>query len=175
MNQYLIITILGNHAKNLPEKLSKAIHDNGGNIIDCRLSKMGEDLAGLLLVEGAWDAIAKVEALLPKLRTELKLQIHSKRTEKNKSSIEAIPYGIDIVCSHRPGILYEISRFMTEHDIEIHDLYTNTHPAAQTETTMFTLHMAVNVPVASSISSLRMEFMDFCDSLNLDAIMEPVK
>lgn len=175
MNQYLILNFLGPHGNNLPEKISKAIRELGGNITECRLSKMGSDLSGLIMVEGGWDAIAKIEALLPKLGADLKLQIHCKRTEKNKSPVEALPYAIDIVSSQRPGLLHEISRFMAEHGIEIHDLYTTTHPSIQTGTPMFTLHMAVNIPVTVSIASLRGEFMEFCDSFNLDAIMEPSK
>lgn len=175
MNHYLTLTILGDQAKNLPERISKAIRDLGGNITECRLSKMGNDLSGILLVEGGWDAIAKIEAQVPRLEAELNLQIHSKRTETKKPAGAALPYGIDIVSSYRPGLVYEITRFMAEHDIEIHDLYTTTHQPAQTATPMFTLHMTVNIPAAVSIASLRGEFMDFCDSLNLDAIMEPSK
>ena len=127
MNHYLTLTILGDQAKNLPERISKAIRDLGGNITECRLSKMGNDLSGILLVEGGWDAIAKIEAQVPRLEAELNLQIHSKRTETKKPAGAALPYGIDIVSSYRPGLVYEITRFMAEHDIEIHDLYTTTH------------------------------------------------
>jgi glycine cleavage system transcriptional repressor len=35
--------------------------------------------------------------------------------------------------------------------------------------------MIVNVPGKYQVSQLREEFMDYCDSMNLDAILEPVK
>ncbi|MEJ2397928.1 MAG: glycine cleavage system protein R, partial [Gammaproteobacteria bacterium] len=47
--------------------------------------------------------------------------------------------------------------------------------AAHTGSPMFTLSMTVEIPAATHISSLREQFMEFCDQLNLDAIMEPVK
>jgi len=37
------------------------------------------------------------------------------------------------------------------------------------------LHLTIHVPVEISISSLRNDFLEFCDQLNLDAIIEPVK
>jgi glycine cleavage system transcriptional repressor len=40
---------------------------------------------------------------------------------------------------------------------------------------MFTVHMTVDIPASLQISTLREEFMDVCDQLNLDAVMEPVK
>jgi len=35
--------------------------------------------------------------------------------------------------------------------------------------------MTIGVPTDISIATLRGEFMEFCDQLNLDSIMEPVK
>ena len=40
---------------------------------------------------------------------------------------------------------------------------------------MFSLHVTISVPTNTSIAALRGEFMDLCDQLNLDAVMEPVK
>jgi glycine cleavage system transcriptional repressor len=40
---------------------------------------------------------------------------------------------------------------------------------------MFSVHMTVHVPASTHISTLREEFMEFCDELNLDALIEPVK
>ena len=40
---------------------------------------------------------------------------------------------------------------------------------------MFSMQMFINIPAGVPISGIREEFMEFCDRLNLDAIMEPVK
>ena len=40
---------------------------------------------------------------------------------------------------------------------------------------MFALHMTIGIPGDASIASVRGEFMDFCDDLNLDAMLAPVK
>ena len=40
---------------------------------------------------------------------------------------------------------------------------------------MFAVQMAVNVPGKQHVSQLSEEFMELCDRLNLDAILEPVK
>ena len=55
------------------------------------------------------------------------------------------------------------------------DVSTRTYPAAHTGAQMFSVQMIVNVPSRLHLAHLREEFMEFCDSLNLDAIMEPVK
>ena len=40
---------------------------------------------------------------------------------------------------------------------------------------MFAVHIAVDIPADMQIAALREEFMDFCDQLNLDAVIEPIK
>ena len=40
---------------------------------------------------------------------------------------------------------------------------------------MFSVHMLLDVPGEIQIASLREEFLDFCDQLNLDAVIEPMK
>ena len=40
---------------------------------------------------------------------------------------------------------------------------------------MFAVQMTINVPARQHVAQLREEFMDYCDSMNLDAILEPVK
>jgi len=175
MHQYLVLTVLGAYSRQAPARLSKAIRDSGGSITDSRMVRLGNEFSMLLMVSGSWDSIAKMEDSLPRLEKELDMRIHCNRTQKRPTSETGMPYAIDVVCSDRPGVVHDISRFMFEHEIEIQDLYTSTYQPGQSSTTMFSLHMTVNVPTDTSISALRGEFMDFCDRLNLDAIMEPAK
>lgn len=175
MHQYLVMTVLGSYSRQASVRLGKAIRDCGGNITDSRMVRFGNEFSMVLMVSGSWDAIAKMEDNLSRLEKELDLRIQYRRTQKKPPAEGGMPYAIDVVCTDRPGVVYDISRFMYEHEIEIQDLYTSTYQPGQSSTTMFSLHMTVNVPTDTSISALRGEFMDFCDRLNLDAIMEPAK
>ena len=62
-----------------------------------------------------------------------------------------------------------------ECDIDIADVATRSYAAAHTGAPMFAVQMAINVPSSIHVSQLREEFLDLCDRLNLDAILEPVK
>jgi len=52
---------------------------------------------------------------------------------------------------------------------------TRSYAASQTGATMFAVQMMINVPARVPIGHLREDFMEYCDSQNLDAILEPVK
>ncbi len=52
---------------------------------------------------------------------------------------------------------------------------TASHPATHTGTPVASVHLTIDVPAGLHIATLRDEFMELCDQLNLDAIMEPAK
>ncbi len=175
MQNFLVISAIGNNRPGLIPQFSKAVKDCGCNIVDSRMTVLGDELALIMLLSGTWDAVAKIESMLPRLRENLDLSLIAKRTEARKRSANLMPYAVEVVSVDRPGIVYEMAQFFTARDINIEEMFTGSYAAAHTGTPMFSLHITISVPTNNSIAALRGEFMDFCDQLNLDAVMEPVK
>lgn len=175
MPNYLVMSAVGANRAGLVESIAKAIKDCGCSIVDSRMTVLGSEFAMVMLLSGSWDAIAKIENQLPRLAEGLALMISSKRTEPRKNTADLMPYAVEVVSIDHPGIVYDIASFFSTREINIEDMYTGTYAAAHTGTPMFSLHMTISVPTNNSIAALRGEFMEFCDHLNLDSIMEPVK
>jgi len=97
------------------------------------------------------------------------------RTEPRSARTDMLPYSIDVVCLDQSGIVSGLSGFFATRGIDIAEVSTRSYPAAHTGAPMFAVQMIVNVPSRIHVAHLREEFMEFCDSLNLDAILEPVK
>ena len=175
METYLVISALGKDHPGIVSELSQVILDCGGSINDSRMATLGGEFAVVVLVSGNWNAIAKIESALPRVAEKLDLTIQSKRTEPRDNTQNLIPYGVEVVSMDHPGIVRDVANFFAKRDINIEDLYTGTYLAPHTGTPMFSLHMTVGVPADAAIATLRGEFMDFCDDLNLDAMLAPVK
>jgi len=139
------------------------------------MTVLGGEFAMLLLVSGNWNNITKLENTLPKLEQRLSLTISARRTNEREPRYNLLPYAVDVVCLDQPGIVYNLANFFSERKIGISDLTTRSYAAAHTGAPMFAVQMAVNIPADLHIGTLREEFMEFCEELNLDAIMEPVK
>jgi len=175
MNTLLVISALGDDRPGIVNDLSAAILEYGCNIADSRMSVLGGEFALILLVSGKWDAVAKLEQALPSLGSRHGLIISSKHTEPRKTDRPLIPYEIEVVSMDHPGIVHDIADFMASRDINIETLETEAYSAAHTGTPMFSLNMRISIPGDTHIASLRDEFVEFCDELNLDAVMEPAK
>jgi len=175
MSNFLVISALGEDRAGLVSELSDFILNAGCNIEDSRMSILGGEFAIIMMVSGAWNNIAKLEDQLSSTQEKLGLIITGRRTESRQLTQEEIPYNIEVVSLDHPGIVHKITGFFSQRNINIHDLYTTSHRAAHTGSPMFALNMTVEIPAATHISGLRDQFMEFCDELNLDAIMEPMK
>lgn len=175
METHLVLSALGEDRPGIVSELSQMIFDHGGNIKDTRMATLGSEFAIIMLISGNWNAIVKVENALPRIADKLKLSVHNKRTELRENIRDIIPYGVEVVAMEQPGIVKDVANFFSQRSIGIEDIYTSTYLAPHMATPMFSLHMSVGVQADMAIATLRGEFMDFCDDLNLDAMLAPVK
>lgn len=173
--QHLVIAVVGSLQPGLIDACAAAVNDSGCSIVDSRMTVLGSEVTLVMLVAGSWNAIVKLEDSLPRLERKHRLHVFAKRTDPRPPAANLMPYAIEVVASDRPGIVNDIAHFFTARDIAIEDMHSTTYPAAHTGTPMFSLHLTIAVPTDTSIATLRGEFLEFCDHLNLDAIMEPVK
>jgi len=175
MTQLVVLSAVGTDRPGVVNDLSKVILDCGGNIEESRMTTLGSEFAMLLLVSGNWAAIGKLEKALEQLSKDKPLTISVRKTDERSGDGNRMPYGIDIVSLDQPGIVFNLANFFAAQDIEIADLSTRRYAAAHTGSQMFAVQMTINVPGSISISQLRDEFLELCDQLNLDAILDPVK
>lgn len=175
MSQLIVISAIGTDRRGAVQDLSQAILDSGGNILESRMTRLGREFAMLVLVEGNWHALGKLEQSLQKLEHDAGLSISLKQTEKAGAAAERLPYAIDVISLDQQGIVYELSRFLASRDVDITEVSTRSYAAAHTGAPMFAVQMNVGVPASLSIAQLREDFLELSDSLNLDAIIEPIK
>jgi glycine cleavage system transcriptional repressor len=175
MEQLMVISAVGGDRTGVVHDLTRVILDCGGSIRESRMTALGAEFAMLLLVSGNWHSISRMEQDLARFAETNSLAIQLKRTAPKKFGKELLPYAIDVVCLDQPGIVHNLAGFFAGRSIEIGEVTTRSYPAAHTGTPMFSVQMFINIPAGIHISALREEFMEFCDQLNLDAIMEPVK
>lgn len=172
MNKNLVITALGNDKPGIVNKLSKAILDHGGNITESRMMALSGEFAMMLLVTGEEDSISNINSKLKSIGDKLGLTITAKEATLQASDKKRLPYRVTVVSMDHPGIVHDISDFLSSRNLNIEEVETNTYPAAHTGTPMFSLDMIISVPADSSVRALRDEFLVFCDDLNLDASLE---
>ena len=171
MSQHLVITALGADRPGIVNELSDALYSNQLNIEDSRMSVLGGEFAILLLVSGSTQAIDNFIAKSSQVEDSLQMKFTVKTTQVIADSHNLTPYDVDVVAIDNPGIVHNLASFFSSRQINIVDLETDRYAAPHTGTSMFSLHMTIDVPADIAITELRDAFMATCDDLNLDATM----
>ena len=174
-NNYLVLSALGKDRPGIVDELSRTIYELDCNIADSRMTVLGGEFAVLLMIEGPWNQLAKLEGQLPDLQERLGMTIISRRTESRAPQNDLLPYTVEVVSLDHPGIVHQLASFFSQRNINIEDMNTSSYAAPHTGSAMFAVHMNVDIPANIQIAELRDEFMDFCDTMNLDAVLEPLK
>lgn len=175
MSQLIVLSAIGTDRPGVVKDVSEVVLACGGNIEESRMASLGAEFAVLLLISGNWHTLTKLEKALEKLRVVDGLSISLKKTNTRNDQTDCIPYGVDVVCLDQPGIVFHLSEFFSARNIEIADLTTRRYAAAHTGAPMFSVQITLSIPGKTSITNLRDAFLDLCEQLNLDAILEPVK
>ncbi|PWV58519.1 glycine cleavage system transcriptional repressor [Plasticicumulans acidivorans] len=166
---------MGEDRPGLINALSRTIFDCGCSLQDSYVTVFGQECVAMLLVHGNWNTLAKLETQLQHAEEELGVSLIVRRTGPHKVSADAMPYNVEVIAIEQPGIVYQLSGFFTSRNINIEELSTRSYPAPHTGSPMFSLNFTIGIPASFHVALLREEFLDFCDELNLDAVMEPAK
>ncbi len=175
MTQLIVISAIGPDRTGVVQDISRVILNCGGNIEESRMATLGAEFAVLMLVSGQWHTLDRLERNLERLGGEAGLTFSIRQTDVRPARTDRLPYAVDVVALDQQGIVYNLADFFSTHDIEIADVATRRYAAAHTGAPMFAVQMAVNIPASVNLAQLREEFLELCDRLNLDAILEPVK
>ena len=175
MSQLIVLSAVGTDLTGVVNDISQVILECGGNIEESRMTTLGAEFAVLMLISGNWHTLNKLETALDKLTSDGKLTIAIKKTDEGKPAEDRMPYAIDVVCLDHPGIVFNLAHFFASRNIDVADVATKRYAAAHTGAPMFAMQMTVNIPATVQIAQVRDEFLEMCDQLNLDSIMEPVK
>lgn len=171
----LLVSAIAPQNTPLLNQLGKKVLDAGCNLLEARLNNFGRELSVVLLAGGNWDAIAKLETALNRMARDEQLSLHVLRTGNRALAGNALPYAVEVIAADKPGILFQLADFFTRRGIAVDSLSSSRYKAAQTATEMFQSQLTIGIPVTAHISALRDDFLEFCDTLNLDAILEPIK
>jgi len=166
--KHLVISALGADKPGIVKSIAKQVFDAGGNVAESKMSVLGDEFALIMLVSGSDASIEKIGELIPVLEKDLDLVIISKATNNTGKVESRVLYFIEVIAMDNPGIVHDITEFLSKKSVNVEELSTSNYPAAHTGTIMFSMEISISVPSEINIAQLKAEFLSFCEDLNLD-------
>ncbi len=173
---HLAITALGKSPKHFIAEILEAVGNCHCNILELRSTHLAQSaIAAYLLVEGNWNHLAKLENLLNALQKRLEVQINTQHTESLAAQKDYIPYQLETISIDHPHIVQDIVIFLDTRNIPIEEIKAYCHTDCFTQTPIFSTQFIILIPLDIQPGFFRDEISNFCNSLNLDAVFEPIK
>jgi glycine cleavage system transcriptional repressor len=172
---FLSISVLAPARPQLALDLFKAIHERGCEVEDCRIVPVGDRIAANMIVSGNWSALGRLETALPGLAQKLELLVQFTRCGPRAQNPDARAYAVDVVAPQQQDLLLHLLEFFREQEVEVAEIVTQKYQSTYTGAGMCSVQMVVHVPVNQHPSRLRESFMDLCDEMNADGMLDPIK
>jgi glycine cleavage system transcriptional repressor len=173
MPSHLVISAIAPNKPGIANEITSLVTQCGCNILESKMKSMGETFSLVLMAEGEWNAIAKLEHVLPSKASSMGMTTMMQRTELAVPKSE-LPYRVKIMALDNPGISEEITSFFAEQNINIKEMSCNTFTASYTAAKVGSIKLTVSLPAELAVSKVRENFQKFCNKTNLDGVMEPI-
>jgi len=175
MNDLLVITACGREHADLLQQVTQNISSCACRIIESRYTLIAGQSVLILSVQGEWNNLARLENALNRIAKKLGLSLTTERADSTGEQRSLLPFAVEIIGTDRTEIMQQITRFCAERQIVVFDMATQTHHMARTGARLCSINLTLGIPEELSLASLRDDFFDQCERLNVDAVLEPVK
>ncbi len=157
------------------ERVISGVRECECHVKECRMTRMTGGSAGFVQVEGNWNHIARLENLLAGLAQSGHVHFHRLPDDPKSEEENVLLYVADVVARERMGVLEDLIGFFSGQGIGLQDLRCSCYRMPYDGSNICTIHMLLRIPEQVSVISLRDEFLDICEQLQVDAIFEPIK
>ncbi len=171
----LSISVLAQPRPQLALELFRAIRERGCEVEDCRLAPIGDRITANLVVSGNWSALGRLETALPGIAEKLDLQVRFQRCGSREPNPDYRPYAADVIAPQQPDLLVHLLEFFHGQDVQVAEMSTQKYQSSHTGAGMCGVQFVLHVPVNQHPQALRESFMDLCDDLNADGMLDPIK
>lgn len=173
--QALLISCIGQWRADFLAQCCQVVQECGGQIQHSRLLRTAEQAVFALQVTGSWDAIAKLESAFARLEQQANIRCLTIRTGASRITEPVLPYIVEAMVPPDLDFTIQLVQFFHAHQLEVMDLQSQPYHNPHTQVTLCTVTATIYIPVTHSLALLRNDFIDLCDTLNVDAILAPLR
>ncbi|MHB9155205.1 MAG: glycine cleavage system transcriptional repressor [Endomicrobiales bacterium] len=177
MKKHVAISVLGKDRPGIVAAVSKVLFETGCNIEDSSMTILRSEFAMILVV--ALGGKLTVEDLKMKLSAagkEQGLSIYVRALspeEEEKESAGGSRYVVSVYGADKPGIVYRISRLLSENAVNITDVQTTIRPGK--EGMVYIMFLEVTLPKSLKAKAMKEKLAKTARALKVTVGVNPVE
>lgn len=171
MSTSIVLTVISEDHPGVVESLSELLAEHGGNWTESSMLSMAGQFAGILLAsvpdqraEAFVEGLAKLESAGMQIVAKCSVAVPGPAAERE--------FTLDLVGQDRPGIVHDITRILSKHQVNVQELETHCQSASMSGENLFLAHARLLIPANASIDDLQDELEDLANELMVDIKLE---
>ena len=171
MEKKFIMTAFSKDRPGIVADVTEVIYENGCNLEDSAMTSMLDEFAIILLFTGKGDKLR--DQLLGDCRRlerekGITAFIRSVEAKSKERQIDFYSKTIDVEGIDQAGIVFKVSRFLADNNINIENLISRRATSPESGTSIYFMEINVQVPEKFSLEHLKQGLSDVGEELNLD-------
>ena len=171
MDRRVVLTAVGRDRPGIVEEVSAYVLERGGSIEDSRMANLQGQFTIMMLVAGASENLARVEAELDALAS-VRAQLTPAEGERAPAG-SASRFHLRGRAIDQLGLVHEVAGVLRRRGANIESMDTSLETAPVTGAPVFAMDMLVAIPEQTSADELRLELETVCDRLGIDWDLTP--
>ena len=169
-NSPVILTIVSSDRPGIIEPLSEILASHNGDWVDSNMSSLAGKFAGVLLASVPDE---NVDSLITDWKRLSSADLHL-LAEKAVASPEATGrlFTMELLGQDHPGIVRDITRVLSEHQVNIEKLVTERQDASMSGETMFFAKIRLRIPENTDLNVLQEALEKLANELMVDIDFE---
>jgi glycine cleavage system transcriptional repressor len=175
MQKNFVLTVTGPDRIGVVERVTGLLVNEGGNVETSRMARLGGEFAILMLVSMPEDRIAALDADLLALGGE-GYKVTTTPTDRTHAGARPDwrPYRIEVEGADDEGIIHEVARYLSEREINIESVDSETTPAPVSGSPLFAMTAHVVAPPTLAGQGWEAGLEEIADRMNLEIRVSPL-
>jgi glycine cleavage system transcriptional repressor len=176
MQKNFVLTVTGPDRIGVVERVTGLLVNEGGNVETSRMARLGGEFAILMLVSMPEDRIAALDADLLALGAE-GYKVTTTATDRTHAGARPDwrPYRIEVEGADDEGIIHEVARYLSEREINIESIDSETTPAPVSGSPLFAMTAHVVAPPNLAGQGWEAGLEEIADRMNLEIRVSPLQ
>lgn len=179
MSNKFLLTAFSKDRPGIVADISQVIYENGYNLEDSNMAYLAGEFSILLLLSdpsmtGEDEVMSKLSVECRRLEREkgITAYIRPVESESHSPKTDVVVKNISVEGFDQAGIVYKVSRFLADANINILTLTSEVKRSPQSGESLYHMSLQVEVPAGLSIHKVEEGLEAIGDSLNVDVVMK---
>ncbi|MGD9342887.1 MAG: ACT domain-containing protein [Desulfuromonadales bacterium] len=176
MQKKYIMTAFGKDRPGIVADVTQVLYENGCNLEDTSMSMLSDEFTINLLFSSGNESIASIldkECAALEQQKNISAFIRPIKSDRQKIKKKLPLCTIHVEGLDQAGIVYKISRYLSDHQLNIVDLKSTVKATPESGTALYLMDIHIQLPDSSSIELIENDLNEVAEEVNVDITVSP--